>query len=208
MVAPTYEDPNPNMLCEWAENNQESSGRMLAILIKYADIDRQNILEEIAQIMEMLDKEANQEPIEKFKSEMRDHLWKMETTIKERKAQKFLRNKNDYERGQIYTFAKKFENLRRQTMNTKGQGAPEAQSELSSIQTLKVDIDLEEGPSRSSTPAVPSVIDEFGFLQQKRRFNLRPRPPVSSEGPLRGRGRGSRGAKGPNNSNVTNKKKN
>lgn len=72
------------------------------------------MLEEIDQITQMLEKEADQEVIVKFKSEMKERLQKLEKSIKERKAQKFLRDKNDYERGQIYTFAKKFENIRRQ----------------------------------------------------------------------------------------------
>ncbi|KAJ1148666.1 hypothetical protein NDU88_001494 [Pleurodeles waltl] len=47
---PTYEDPDPDMIEEWAENSKTSSLNTMKILIKYAIKDRKKILEEIEKV--------------------------------------------------------------------------------------------------------------------------------------------------------------
>lgn len=190
MVAPSYEEPNPDMLSEWAANNNDASRRMLAILIKYSDIDRQKILAEIESLSDTLSKAEDQDSIKQFKIEMKERLRKLEVSIQERKAQTFIRDKQDYDRGHIYTFAKKFDTIRRQKMVKSSRPVQEIHSEQSSIQSSEIDTDLEE--DQNIQGPVPSVIDEFDFLREEWWFNLRPRPPIRTQKTRRGRGREAR----------------
>lgn len=47
LIALTFENPDPEMLQEWAVNSAESSNNMMRILVKYAKRDREKILDEI-----------------------------------------------------------------------------------------------------------------------------------------------------------------
>lgn len=73
---------------------------------------------------------------------MKERLLKLESTIEERKAQKCLRDKMDYDRGQIFTFAKKFDNLRKQKLEGAGKLRHDRHSEQSSVQSSELDTDL------------------------------------------------------------------
>lgn len=80
---------------EWAETNLESSRKLVLSLIKYADIDRAQLLKEIAEINEELEKIDQTEEKTKLYNEMMLRLKKEETKIMERKTFKFQRDRND-----------------------------------------------------------------------------------------------------------------
>ena len=108
-IMPSYESPNPIMLDEWASNSTESSTNMLKILVKYAKLDRDVLIQEISQLQDELSKSGEKEIIAKFKREMEVRLDVCETEIKARKHRKFIRDCKDYQSGCIYTFSKKYD---------------------------------------------------------------------------------------------------
>ena len=73
---------DPTMLREWAESNNEASSRLLKILVKYAEIDREKIIEEMATLDDELSKKKDQTIITKFKAEMKERLKKHEEIMK------------------------------------------------------------------------------------------------------------------------------
>ncbi|KAJ1083369.1 hypothetical protein NDU88_003528 [Pleurodeles waltl] len=125
------------MLCEWAENKNEASKCIWGILIKYGNIDRSKILAEIAAIESKLNKDVDQEMIRKFNPELKPKLSKLEETVKTRKALKFQCDRVDYERGQIFTFAKKFNHLRKQRLSERNRLGEEIVLGKGSVPALK-----------------------------------------------------------------------
>lgn len=76
-----------------------ASMNLVKILIKYAQSDREALLQEIDSIHEQLCKLDATEYIMKSKKEIQERLKKQEDRIKVRKAHKFARDKADYELG-------------------------------------------------------------------------------------------------------------
>ncbi|KAJ1128581.1 hypothetical protein NDU88_006958 [Pleurodeles waltl] len=100
MITPTYEDPNPEMLKEWALHKAQSSAGMMKIRIKYARIDRDKVIEDIETLSTKIDLCENKLLVESLTKAMDERLKKVE-------EDKFNRDKIDYETGKIYTFAEK-----------------------------------------------------------------------------------------------------
>ncbi|KAJ1215465.1 hypothetical protein NDU88_003074 [Pleurodeles waltl] len=117
MITPTYEDPNPEMLKEWAMHNAQTSAGMMTILIKYAKIDRGKIIENIEIVTTKIDSCEDKKLVESLSKAMDDRLRKLEKDIIHKKARKFNRDKIDYETGQIDIFAKKFDHWRKQKLS-------------------------------------------------------------------------------------------
>lgn len=194
------------MLCEWAANNADSSKRMLAILMKYANIDRQALIKEIEVLSDKLSKLPEQDIIKKLQKEMQERVKKYEQTIKDRKTVKFRREKLDYQRGQIFTFSKRFANIRRQQM-TDGLRSNTAQMNVESGSEISSEADTDNEDTHQ-TISVPSVEDELRFLRWDRNTNLRPLR--GQERTFRGGGRGRGKTAGPGDQAIkkTNTKKN
>ncbi|KAJ1155051.1 hypothetical protein NDU88_007787 [Pleurodeles waltl] len=111
---PTYDDPNPELLKEWAAYNEASSARMMKILIKYAQIDREKVIEKIENIVKEVDAFSDKKLVESLNTAMEERLAKTEEEIIQKKSRKFNRDAIDYETGQIYTFARKFDYWRQE----------------------------------------------------------------------------------------------
>ncbi|XP_078503145.1 olfactory receptor 5AP2-like [Lissotriton helveticus] len=86
LTSPTYENPNPELMREWADNNLEASRRSVLIFIKYAEIDRAKLLDEIAIMDEELDALGDSEEKTKLLTEMSTRLKKEEEKIIARKT--------------------------------------------------------------------------------------------------------------------------
>ncbi|XP_078541431.1 uncharacterized protein LOC144826808 [Lissotriton helveticus] len=118
VLAPSYEDPDPQMLADWAQCNFENSKRLMGILVQYAESDRAKLLEKIDSINAEIDKIPPSAEISKLRDDMNTRLKREEDIIMKRKAYKFQRDRLDYENGKIFTFAKKYDKIKqRQATN-------------------------------------------------------------------------------------------
>ncbi|KAJ1101388.1 hypothetical protein NDU88_006456 [Pleurodeles waltl] len=86
---PTYEDPDPDMLEEWAKNSKNSSLNMMKILIKYAIKDRKKILEEIEKVSTEIVSLTSEDAMEEFKKNLEKKLSSFEADIMSKKQRKF-----------------------------------------------------------------------------------------------------------------------
>ncbi|KAJ1144752.1 hypothetical protein NDU88_011049 [Pleurodeles waltl] len=108
-IMPNYDDSNPDLLKEWAAHNAASSAGMMRILIKYAEIERETVIEQINSVTKRIEAFSDKKLVESLSNAMEERLSKIEEEIISKKSRKFNRNAFDYETGQIYTFARKFD---------------------------------------------------------------------------------------------------
>ena len=182
-TVPSYENPDPLMLKAWREHTHRSSLGMLEILITFAWSDREKLLKEIATIeTELKRNETETAKITEHISQMNKRLEKVEEDIKQRKARKFARDREDYLSGQILTFARKFVAPRRDLFKAKNQkdttemGTTSYETEVSS----EGDTSEEENMDKLEGTKI-DFLDEHRLLQQVSRPQYRGR----------GRGRGN-----------------
>lgn len=125
-IGTEFENPNPDMLTEWAENNLTASMNLVKILVKYAQIDCDELLKEIDKLNEQIERLEQTEYISKTRKEIQDRIKKQEDKIKLRKVHKFARDKEDYEQGNIFTFSRRYENVNKMRLNdmTRATGNP------------------------------------------------------------------------------------
>ncbi|KAJ1177178.1 hypothetical protein NDU88_002440 [Pleurodeles waltl] len=108
---PTYEDPDPEMLEEWAENSKQSSLNMMRILTKYAIKDRSKILEEMEKVRLELLSLVTQETFDEFMKNLEKKLCKLEEEITGKKQRKYIRDFKDYQASRILTFQRKYDHM-------------------------------------------------------------------------------------------------
>ncbi|KAJ1185634.1 hypothetical protein NDU88_002424 [Pleurodeles waltl] len=168
---PTYDDPHPDLLKEWTAHNAASSAGMMKILIKYTQLERDKVIETIDDLTKTIETFTDKKLVESLNSSMEERLTKIEEEIIQKKARKFHRDTIDYETGQIYTFAKKFDYWRRQKGAEKMPTVVDVESRKSTDVSESSDTDFEDiARSRAHT----SLQDEFDFLRKDRRTNHRP----------------------------------
>ncbi|XP_078522701.1 uncharacterized protein LOC144791801 [Lissotriton helveticus] len=209
-TTPTFADPDPDMVEEWAGNSHECSMRMLKILVKDANKRCEKLAEEIEAITNQL--KSLYEDEKDFESEMAKFdtkLEKLEKEIRDKKESKFLRDRNDYEQGQVLTFAKRYDHLR--TTITTREITPLPQTEGTSVTTALRD----SGDTREQTtaPAGPSILKvqnpelmspkdkilmEYAMVAQRRLTGQN--KPI---GGTKGRGQGGKGAGKSNTMNTS-----
>lgn len=100
-VTPTFLNPDPDLIEEWAMNNHNCSTIMLKLLIKYAKKDIECLTAESEKIMESLRSKYTQIEFENEMKKLNIRLEKVEEGIKAKKQQKFYRDQIDYEKAQI-----------------------------------------------------------------------------------------------------------
>lgn len=118
-ITPTFNDPDPELVTEWAENSHGCSIVMLTLLVKYArkECDRQSgIIEDITKQLKNL---CGQEEFTSDMEKLESKLDKIESEIKAKKQRKFQRALVDYERSQILTFAHRYDQLRSKSVTDK-----------------------------------------------------------------------------------------
>ncbi|KAJ1129018.1 hypothetical protein NDU88_007389 [Pleurodeles waltl] len=183
-IMPTYDDPHPDLLKEWAAHNAVSSAGMMKILIKYAQLQRERVIEKIEDLAKTIKTFSDRKLVESLNSSMEERLAIIEEEIIPKKARKFKRDVTDYETGQIYTFAKKFDYWRKQKGVDKMTKMVDVESKKSTDVSESSDTDFEEA---ARIKVHTSLQDEFDFLRKDRRTNHRPWRGTSRP---RGRGRG------------------
>lgn len=118
-VTPTFNDPDPELISDWAANNHNCSTIMLGLLVKYARKDVERLSDEIDNITKQLKSMCAQDEFQNEMDKMNAKLSKIEEDIKTKKQRKFHRDLIDYQKGQILTFAKKYDKLRGTTSTSK-----------------------------------------------------------------------------------------
>ncbi|KAJ1105750.1 hypothetical protein NDU88_003155 [Pleurodeles waltl] len=108
---PSYEDPDPELLEEWAENSKTSSLNMMKILIKYAFKDREKFMEEIDKTTKLILTLVSQSAFEEVKGNLDKKLSKFEEKITVKKHRKFISDFKDYQSGRILTFHHKYDHM-------------------------------------------------------------------------------------------------
>ncbi|KAJ1163502.1 hypothetical protein NDU88_003960 [Pleurodeles waltl] len=163
-IMPTYEDPHPDLLKEWAAHNALSSAGMMKILVKYAQIERDKAIEKIEDLEKTIDGFTDKKLADSLKTAMEERLAKIEEEITQKKACKFNRDTTDYQTGQIYTFAKKFDYWRRLKGNERSSGGMDIESRKSTDISESSDTDFEDtGRLKTHT----SLQDEFDFFKER-----------------------------------------
>ncbi|KAJ1141185.1 hypothetical protein NDU88_007520 [Pleurodeles waltl] len=127
--------------------------------------------EKIEDLVKAIDTFTDKKLVESLNSSMEERLAKIEEEIIQKKARKFNRDTMDYETGQIYTFAKKFEYWRRQKGNEATSKVVDIESRKSTDVSESSDTDFGDS---AQIKAHTSLQDEFDFLRKDRRTNHRP----------------------------------
>ncbi|KAJ1098558.1 hypothetical protein NDU88_003667 [Pleurodeles waltl] len=76
---------------------------MMRIVIKYAQIEREKVIEQIDIVTKRIEAFSDKKLVESLSSAMEERLTKIEEEIISKKSRKFNRDTFDYETGQIYT---------------------------------------------------------------------------------------------------------
>ncbi|KAJ1170549.1 hypothetical protein NDU88_002424 [Pleurodeles waltl] len=110
ILFPSFDDLSPDLLKEWEQLLITSSYGMMDILIRDAKNKREKLLQDIAQ----LEKEINDIDSPDTKTRnfniLKGVLQKHQLYIKDKKVRKLRRDDNDYKKGRVFTFARKFDN--------------------------------------------------------------------------------------------------
>ncbi|KAJ1206611.1 hypothetical protein NDU88_002014 [Pleurodeles waltl] len=85
---------------------------MLTILIKYAGKECEILLKEISKVEKQSKELCSKEEFHKGITKIESRLVKAEEELKMKKSRKSLRDQMDYEKGQILTFGKKYDQIR------------------------------------------------------------------------------------------------
>ena len=178
---PSYENPNPDMLRDWAQHSAVSSEGMLKILIHYAWLDREELLKQIEILEQELKSSGVEKQLDEFKQQMTQRLDKIEEVIKRRKVSKFQRDREDYASGRILTFAKKFDSARRDVFKEKNSKKPPITVDTDISSDTDISEDEQSGASGSASGMASGSEKEMirtDFLDEYRVMRgLQQRPP-------------------------------
>ncbi|KAJ1099299.1 hypothetical protein NDU88_004401 [Pleurodeles waltl] len=175
------------MLEEWAANNHKSSINMLHILIKYAWKERESLLQEISNVETRLKDLCDTDEFDKEMLKIENRLNKVEEEVKKKKQHKFIRDQKDYEKGQVLTFAKKYDSIRvkqpsksavSQRMCNEQQLTVENNEESVNIAVNSTDPESDTSESDISVQSLPegvktNILKEFDLLAQGRQVGQR-----------------------------------
>ncbi|KAJ1091749.1 hypothetical protein NDU88_004866 [Pleurodeles waltl] len=142
IIFPSFEDLDPDLLGEWEHLISSTSFSMINILIKHADRKRSKLLLDIASLEEEIKGLNLTEATDKNYAIMKEILNGYQLYVKDKKMRKLIRDENDYSKGRIYTFARKFDLVNRDTHNTQTSLATlteSASGSLSDISNLSSD---------------------------------------------------------------------
>ncbi|KAJ1116156.1 hypothetical protein NDU88_004375 [Pleurodeles waltl] len=94
-----------DLLEEWRMQTADCSTKFMGTLITQAKRRMEEQITKIEQLTKDLEKMSNQQEVSNQLAKMEERIKYKEEEIKSRKANKFNRDKMDYEHGRIYTFA-------------------------------------------------------------------------------------------------------
>ncbi|KAJ1177650.1 hypothetical protein NDU88_002902 [Pleurodeles waltl] len=196
-TVPTYEDPDPEMLEEWAENSKQSSLNMMRILTKYAMKDRSRTLEEMEKVRLEILALITQETFDEYMKYLEKKLCKFEEEITAKKQRKFIRDFKDYQAGRILTFQRKYDHMYNEEATELNSRDSE---QISQPIEEQEESDISDGnlsdvsdTALAGAPASDKEVDRLNFLKQFRLLNQGRMDQHKGAHPQRGRGRGVRG---------------
>ncbi|KAJ1080704.1 hypothetical protein NDU88_000898 [Pleurodeles waltl] len=124
IIFPSFEDLDPDLLGEWEHLISSTSFSMINILIKHADRKRNKLLLDIASLEEEIKSLNLTEATDKNYTIMREILNGYQLYVKDKKMRKLIRDENDYSSGSIYTFARRFDQVNKDTTYERGAMGP------------------------------------------------------------------------------------
>ncbi|KAJ1098094.1 hypothetical protein NDU88_003210 [Pleurodeles waltl] len=162
IIFPSFEDLDPDLLGEWEHLISSTSFGMINILIKHADRKRNKLLLDIASLEEEIKSLNLTEATDKNYTIMRDILNGYQLYVKDKKMRKLIRDENDYSSSRIYTFARKFDQINRDTNKPNSNATPTSaiSDSLSDISNLSSD-----GTDTSVNRAIENVAPTNASLQ-------------------------------------------
>lgn len=129
LIFPTFEDLEEELLKEWEGNLLNSSTTMMKILIRHAEKKAAHLLTETDKI----EKEIEASPLKEVIKKNHDILMKViedyQVYQRDKKAKKIKRDETDYQEGRVYTFAKKYDNIK--VLETTKRGREETSDSMS-----------------------------------------------------------------------------
>ncbi|KAJ1164446.1 hypothetical protein NDU88_004884 [Pleurodeles waltl] len=167
IIFPSFEDLDPDLLGEWEHLISSTSYGMINILIKHADRKRNKLLLDIASLEEEIKSLNLTEATDKNYTIMRDILNGYQLYVKDKKMRKLIRDENDYSSGRIYTFARKFDQINRDTNKPNSNATPtsaisDSLSDISNLSSDGTDTSVNR-PIENITPTNASLQNEFFF---------------------------------------------
>ncbi|XP_078512674.1 uncharacterized protein LOC144827773 [Lissotriton helveticus] len=201
-IIPTFQDPDPELISDWMENNHICSINMLKMLVKNAEKECAKINTENEAIIEKLKAKYTDIEFSAEMEKMHKRLDKIEDEIKEKKQRKFYRDEVDYSKGQILTFAKRYEVIRdaAKKSTTKSHATPGKKAMVPNPETTipsdNVTLEEDTGSIESDVsepveqiPVKELILKEVALMTKERQTGT----------PTKGRGRGGRGGRGRGN---------
>ncbi|KAJ1140134.1 hypothetical protein NDU88_006494 [Pleurodeles waltl] len=112
ILFPSFEDLCPDLLKEWEQLLITSSYSMMDILIRDARMKTDKLLADIVTLeKEIGDINLPEAKVKNYEI-LKDVIRKHHDYIKDKKTWKLRRDDNDYKNGRVFTFARKFDNIK------------------------------------------------------------------------------------------------
>lgn len=187
-TVPAYENPDPQLLAEWAEHTAGSCKGMLLILIKFAWSDHDKARKAIQELEVEIARDGDKNKQEELRAAMTKRLKNNETKIQQRKQEKFARDERDYAIGWILTFAKCYDVPRKEVQNRNlAPPLPNDQGDTTESEVFDVEQARgnNEGASSSASMSYLPFHDEFQVLKQAWQKGTRGKPPETKRGDQR-----------------------
>ncbi|KAJ1203140.1 hypothetical protein NDU88_006934 [Pleurodeles waltl] len=174
IIFPSFEDLDPDLLGEWEHLISSTSFSMINILIKHADRKRIKLLQDISSLEEEIKNLNLTEATDKNYTIMREILTGYQLYIKDKKMRKLIRDDYDYKNGRIYTFARRFDQINRETSIRPTKATTPVGSiagSLSDISNLSSDCsDLTGDGSSTNTHQQNTTQQPNSFLEELGRY--------------------------------------
>ncbi|KAJ1135369.1 hypothetical protein NDU88_001809 [Pleurodeles waltl] len=181
IIFPTFDDLDPDLLGEWEHLISSTSFGMINILIKHADSKRDKLLLDIVSLDEEIKNLNLPEATDKNYAILKDILNGYQLYIKDKKMRKLNRDENDYSNGRIYTFARRFDQVNKdtsgkitETITTVGSAASSL-SDISNISNNSLDpptVGPSGNPPSHNVPQSSSFLEELGRYRKGVRQNF------------------------------------
>ncbi|KAJ1188072.1 hypothetical protein NDU88_004837 [Pleurodeles waltl] len=182
IIFPSFEDLDPDLLGEWEHLISSISFGMINILIKHADRKRNKLLLDIASLEEEIKNLNLTEATNKNYAILKDILNGYQLYVKDKKMRKLIRDENDYSSGRIYTFARKFDQVNRETtnkvarINTPGESISDSLSDVSNLSSDSTGLSLDRSFDNTTRPNAShqpnAFLEELGRYRKGIRQNF------------------------------------
>ncbi|KAJ1217750.1 hypothetical protein NDU88_005340 [Pleurodeles waltl] len=112
LIFPTYEDLDDEALKDWEDNLQNASFNMMRILIKHIDKKVAKLQDDIETLEREIDGVSQKDLINKNYEILHKIVEDYQIYLRDKKLRKVKRDDLDYKLGRIYTFARKYDNVK------------------------------------------------------------------------------------------------